>query len=196
MLVCFKCYFQSKAGKMRSQLMLCALVGFFLILKVNVNDAITFRLTNFVCESYNKSYAVFNTCRLKAVNRKKVLLNMNVTLLYPTNNIGIHCRLFKKANGYRPWTVDRKLDLCRYMRTRYDPYFKIVYGLFQDFSNINHTCPYVGHQILKDLYLRPELLGLLLPTGDYLLSLQWMFDKNAVDTNVSFSFVEDLLLSK
>ncbi|XP_026839935.1 uncharacterized protein LOC113564891 [Drosophila persimilis] len=173
---------------MRSALMLCTFSSF--------QDAVVFKFTNFICESYNKSFIVFNNCRLKAINRNKVILNMIATILHMANIITIHCRIFKKANGFKPWIIDRTVDICRFMRTGYDPYLKIVFGLFHDFSNMNHTCPYVGHQILKDFYLRPELLGLLLPTGDYLLSLHWIFGKNTVDTNVSFSFVEDLLKSK
>ncbi|XP_017139633.1 uncharacterized protein LOC108154052 [Drosophila miranda] len=164
--------------------------------KPSFQDAVVFKFTNFVCESYNKSFFVFNNCRLKAINRNKVVFNMNATILHPANAITIRCRLFKKANGFKPWMIVRSVDVCRYMRTGYDPYLKIVFGLFHDFSNINHTCPYVGHQILKDFYLRPELLRLPLPTGDYLLALHWIFGKNKVDTNASFSFVEDLLKSK
>ncbi|XP_033233038.1 uncharacterized protein [Drosophila pseudoobscura] len=159
-------------------------------------DAVVFKFTNFVCESYNKSFVVFNTCRLKAINRNKVVFNMNATILHPANAITIRCRLFKKANGFKPWMVDRSIDVCRYMRTGYDPYLKIVFGLFHDFTNMNHTCPYVGPQILNGFYLRPEMLRLPLPTGDYLLALHWIFGKNIVDTNASFSFVEDLLKSK
>ncbi|XP_026839940.1 uncharacterized protein LOC113564894 [Drosophila persimilis] len=178
---------------MRSELMLCSLIGLFIIL--NINDAVVFKFTNIVCESYNKSFFVFNTCRLKAINRNKVILNLNATILHTVNIFTVRFKLFKKANGFKPWMVDRSIDVCRFTHTSYDPYFKIIYELYREFTNMNHTCPYVGHQILKGFYLRPELLRLPFPSGDYMLSLRWIFGKSESptgDTNVSFSFVEDL----
>ncbi|XP_033241798.1 uncharacterized protein [Drosophila pseudoobscura] len=159
-------------------------------------DAVVFKFTNFVCESYNQSWFVFHNYRLKAVSRNKVLLNMNATILHPANNISVHGRIFKKANGYKPWLFDIYFDVCQYLRKRNQPFINIVYGLFKDFSNLNHSCPYVGPQIIKDFYLRPELLRLPFPTGDYLVAIQWYFDKKPLaDTNVSFTFVEDLMNS-
>ncbi|KAH8343980.1 hypothetical protein KR084_003089, partial [Drosophila pseudotakahashii] len=105
-------------------------------------EAVVFKFTNFACESYNTSWYVFHNCRLKAVARDKVLLNMNGTILHPAYDIHIQYQIFKRANGYKPWMFNNKLDACRYLRHPYDPVLAIVYGLFKDFSNINHTCPY------------------------------------------------------
>ncbi|XP_022214309.2 uncharacterized protein LOC111068861 isoform X1 [Drosophila obscura] len=182
---------------MRCQLMICAAIGLFLAFNINVNDAVIFKFTNAVCESYNQSWFVFHYCRLKAVSRSKVLFNMNGTILHPANNIKIHMRVFKKANGYKPWLFDVTCDACMHLRRRNTPLLSIVYGLFKQYTNINHTCPYVGPQIISDFYLKPELLRLPMPTGDYMLSMQWIFDnKLQFDTNISFTFIEDLLKSK
>ncbi|XP_034664406.1 uncharacterized protein LOC117898840 [Drosophila subobscura] len=159
-------------------------------------DALVFKFTNFVCESYNKSWLVFHKCRLKAVSRNKVLLNLNGTVLHPVNDISAHFRVFKRANGYKPWLFDVKFDACLYLKRRNHPAVNIVYSLFTPFSNINHSCPYVGAMLVKDLYLIPDLMRLPVPTGDYLLSMQWYYDKKLTfDTNVSVAFVEDLLTS-
>ncbi|XP_034650074.1 uncharacterized protein LOC117889744 [Drosophila subobscura] len=159
-----------------------------------MRDAVVFKFTNFVCESYNQSWFVFHNCRLKAVSRNRVILNMNGTVLHPAKDISIHGRIFKRANGYKPWLVDISFDACLYFRKRNQPIVNLVYGLFREFTNINHTCPYVGPQIIKDFYLKPELLRLPIPTGDYMCTIQWYFDKKPqFDTNVSFTFVEDLM---
>ncbi|XP_034650055.1 uncharacterized protein LOC117889741 [Drosophila subobscura] len=179
---------------MRSRLMFGVLLGIFLASKLDFNDAVVFKFTNFVCETYNQSWFVFHNCRLKAVSRSKVILNMNGTIFHPAHDISIHGRIFKRANGYKPWLIDIHFDACLYIRKRNQPVVNLVYGLFREFSNINHSCPYVGPQILKDFYLKPELLRLPIPTGDYMLTLQWYFDKKLqFDTNVSFTFVEDLI---
>ncbi|EDW34488.1 GL21553 [Drosophila persimilis] len=119
---------------------------------------------------------------------------MNGTVLHPAKDISIHARVLKRENGYKPWLFDFHVDVCRYLQKPNIPVANLIYGLFKEFSNINHTCPFVGPQIVKDFYLKFELLRLPLPTGDYMLSLLWFFDKKLqFDTNVSFTFVEDLL---
>ncbi|XP_002137864.4 uncharacterized protein [Drosophila pseudoobscura] len=193
----FQSYYSPKAGTMRFQLIICAVIGLFLAFRITINDAVIFKFTNAVCESYNQSWFVFHNCRLKAVSRSKVFFNMNGTILHPANDIKIHMRIFKKANGYKPWLFDVTCDACLHLRKRNTPFLSIVYGLFKPYTNINHTCPYVGPQIITDFYLRPELLRLPFPTGDYMLSMRWIFDKKLqFDTNISFTYVEDLIKSK
>ncbi|XP_044316406.1 uncharacterized protein LOC123037830 [Drosophila rhopaloa] len=178
---------------MRALLIIPALCGVLLTYNTGLNNAVVFKFTNVICESYNTSWFVFHNCRLKAVNRSKVLLNINGTVLHPAYDIHVHGQVLKRANGYKPWLVDQKLDECQYMRHRSIPVVTIVYGLFKEFSNMNHTCPYII-RIIKDFYLKTELLRLPLPTGDYMLTLRWFFDRKLqFDFNVSFTFVEDIL---
>nr|XP_017092685.2 uncharacterized protein LOC108122567 [Drosophila bipectinata] len=161
---------------------------------MNFSEAVSMKFTNLVCESYNQSWFVFHNCRLKAVRRDRIVLNINGTLLYPAQVIHVHGKLFKRANGYKPWLIDVKLDVCRFVKRNYNPVAKMIYNLFKKFTNINHTCPFEGPQIIKGFYLKPELLGLPFPTGDYLLSLRWLYDyKLQYDTNASFEFIEDLI---
>ncbi|XP_017111717.1 uncharacterized protein LOC108135485 [Drosophila elegans] len=119
---------------------------------------------------------------------------MNGTVLHPVDNIQLHAKILKKANGFKPWILESTVDACRFMRKRYDPFTIIVYNIFKEFTNINHTCPYVGPQIVKDFYLKSELLILPFPSGEYMLTMQWHFhSKRQFDTNVSFIYMEDLL---
>ncbi|XP_070136796.1 uncharacterized protein [Drosophila bipectinata] len=158
---------------------------------------LVFKFTNFVCGTYNESWFVFTNCRLKAVGRDKVVFNMNGIILQPAYRIRLYYQIFKKASGYKPWVVNGSLDACRFVRNRYDAFGRVIYGLFKEFSNMNHTCPYMGQQILKNFYLRYDRLLLPFPSGDYLLALRWHFDeKLQFDTNASFSLVEDLVLAK
>ncbi|KAH8302017.1 hypothetical protein KR044_001885, partial [Drosophila immigrans] len=155
-------------------------------------EAVVFKFTNAVCESYNKSWAIINNCRLRAISRNKTIFNMNITLLHPGNSILIDGQVFKRANGYKPWIVKFNVDACKFHRKPYNPAAILIYSLFKEFSNLNHTCPY-GDQILKGFYLRHEILRLPFPTGDYLLAMNWLFDnKKLVFTNISFAFIEDL----
>ncbi|XP_017092683.2 uncharacterized protein [Drosophila bipectinata] len=158
-----------------------------------MQEAVVFKFTNFQCESYNRSWFVFHECRLRAISRTKVILNMNGTILYPANRILTQFILYKRDNGYKPWLVNVRIDTCRFVKQNYNPVAKIIFSLFQEFSNINHTCPYMGPQILQGFYLRPEKLIRPLPNGDYMLAIIWNFDRRPqFDTNISFTFAEDL----
>ncbi|KAH8302016.1 hypothetical protein KR044_001886, partial [Drosophila immigrans] len=156
-------------------------------------EAVVFKFTNVVCESCDKSWAVVNNCRLRAINRNKTVFNMNVTLLHPSSKILIYVQVFKRANGYKPWLFKFTIDACKFLKKPSNPVASLIYGLFKEFSNINHSCPYVGDQIVKGFYLRPELLRLPFPTGDYLLAANWIYNnKIRAVTNISFAFIEDL----
>ncbi|KAH8376914.1 hypothetical protein KR093_002196, partial [Drosophila rubida] len=156
-------------------------------------DAVLFKFTNAVCDSYNKSWVVINNCRIRAVSRSKNTFNFNGTIIHPSHNIFVEGQLFKRASGYKPWLFKATIDACRFAKKSYNPVAIIVYNLFKQFSNLNHTCPYVGHQIIKGFYLRHELLLNPIPTGQYLLNLTWLFGmRKQFFTNVYFEFTEDL----
>ncbi|XP_070138061.1 uncharacterized protein [Drosophila bipectinata] len=157
------------------------------------SEAVVFKLTNAVCVSYNETWFLFHHCRLKAVSRNKVVLNLNGTVLHPVHKINVHAKIFKRENGYKPWLIETKVDVCRFVVTSYDPFSKLVFNLFKEFSNFDHPCPFMGLQYVMGFYLRPELLILPFPSGDYMLMLRWFFhNKLTFDTNVSFVFTEDL----
>ncbi|XP_068150785.1 uncharacterized protein [Drosophila tropicalis] len=160
-------------------------------------NAVIFKMTNAVCLSYNESWVIIHTCRLKAVQRDRTTFNFNGTILKEARDIELHMRVFKRASGYKPWLFHVEMDACRYLRKPYNPFGILVFNLYKEFTNFNHSCPYIGTQIVKGFYLRPELLKLPLPSGDYLLSIRWHFDKKLqFDTNVSFQFVEDIAVSR
>ncbi|KAH8248705.1 hypothetical protein KR032_002376, partial [Drosophila birchii] len=155
--------------------------------------AVYFRFTNYVCKSYNESWFRFNNCRLKAISREKVVLNLNATVLHSVNNVHVKLKMYKRANGFKPWLIDLNIDICRYLRKAYNPFVKLVYSFVKEFSNLNHTCPYIGAILVQGLYLKPELLILPFPTGEYLLTMRWSFDQRLqFDNNATFMFIEDL----
>jgi len=101
-----------------------------------------FKMTNVVCTNLNESWINVTECRLRAINRNKTILNIYVNILHPVNNCGIEGQLFQKANGYKPWLYKVSIDACRFIKKPYNPFAVLVFNLFKDFSNFNHTCPY------------------------------------------------------
>ncbi|KRF97929.1 uncharacterized protein Dwil_GK27686 [Drosophila willistoni] len=156
--------------------------------------AARFKFTNTQCETYNKTWVTIEHCRLHAISRHKTVLNINATFHYPATNIKIRLQVLKKANGYKPWLIDATVDACAFMQKPNHPVVKMIYNWIKNVSTVNHTCPYMGPQQVKDFYLTPQQMPLPLPTGEYALFLTWIFSNlPQFTTNVYFTFVEDLL---
>ncbi|ALC41235.1 maker46 [Drosophila busckii] len=55
----------------------------------NCNEAVEFKFTNAVCESLNRSIVQFETCRIKAVSRKKNVFNLVAILQHSLLGLGV-----------------------------------------------------------------------------------------------------------
>ncbi|XP_016989540.1 uncharacterized protein LOC108051821 isoform X2 [Drosophila rhopaloa] len=147
------------------------------------------KMTNVVCDSYNKSWTVFHYCRLKAYSRNKTSLHINATFLHPANNISLRLKMMKRANGYKPFLFDFTIDACQFLRRRNNPVIKMFHNLIRDVSTLNHSCPY-GLQVVSDFH-RVEL-PVPFPSGDYVVLLDFIFDgKTQFFVNIYSHLVED-----
>ncbi|EDW60092.2 uncharacterized protein Dvir_GJ21293 [Drosophila virilis] len=146
-------------------------------------NAVNFKFTNLVCGHFNESWIGVNQCRLRALSRNMTTLNLNLSLLYSTGrNVQVKGQLFQKASGYKPWLYKVTIDACRFLKKPYHPLAILVYKMFRDYSNLNHTCPF-----------ELENLPHAIPTGDYLLKLDWFMNRKLqITTDVYFAFEEDL----
>nr|XP_017098046.2 uncharacterized protein LOC108126119 [Drosophila bipectinata] len=159
-----------------------------------LKDSVTFKLTNVRCESYNKSWVLINECRLKAINRHRIVFNFNATFIHPTRNIFVFYQMFKRESGYKPWLFKYSIDCCRFLKAPFNPFAIMVYDLYKDFSNVNHTCPLFGDILIRGMYLSTAVKIPPFPTGNYMLSSVWSFYGNPqFGVNISFDFVENLV---
>jgi len=117
-----------------------------------MQDASSFKFTNTICESFNKSWMVFHECRLRVAKRNVIVLNINGTILHPTNAVNINSQVLKKANGYKPWLFNITFDFCEYQRRHHIPYFKMLFDLFRNSTNFDHKCPFNVSNIFNHLY--------------------------------------------
>ncbi|XP_064540341.1 uncharacterized protein LOC135429800 [Drosophila montana] len=149
--------------------------------------------TNVICETRNKSLVIVDQCRLRALSRNKTILNIGVELLHPVRNLYINWKLYKRENGYKPWLGQYTVDYCAFMRRVNHPVIKLLYDIIQDFTNLNHTCPFVGKIVVKDFFWDTTNYTLPAPTGDYLLLLTWISNKKKqLLTSIYFSFKQDI----
>ncbi|XP_062126296.1 uncharacterized protein LOC133839016 [Drosophila sulfurigaster albostrigata] len=158
------------------------------------NDAVTFKFTNFVCVNNAKSVLTVEECRVRAVSRNRNTFNLNITLLHPVNWARIDGQIFKKGESlkYQPWLYSASIDGCRFVKKAYHPVANIVYKLFKPFSNLNHTCPFEGTILLRGFYLRWDVLPNAIPTGEYMLNMNWVFSNtSSLTTNSYYEFKED-----
>ncbi|EDW80180.2 uncharacterized protein Dwil_GK23592 [Drosophila willistoni] len=139
--------------------------------------------TNFKCSTKDKSYADFEICRIKAVNRTHKYVDLHVRLhKLPIDNVTIHLRFMRyDGQGYKVYFVDSTFDACKFLKNpTKNPLVRIFYESYRKYSNVNHTCPY-NHDIiinklwtsgLYDRYL--DLISYLpVASGDYALFTDW-----------------------
>ncbi|KAH8261233.1 hypothetical protein KR044_005747, partial [Drosophila immigrans] len=157
-------------------------------------ESVVFKYTNAVCESFNKTIIIIEKCRVRVVNRQKTTFNFNCTLMQPVRTVSVVLRVFKRANGYKPWLYTINVNVCQFLEKPYNPIALLVYNQFKPFTNFeNMKCPLIGIKTIEGAYPRHELMRLPLPTGEYLLFFAWKFNGLTVaDTNISFAFIEDL----
>nr|XP_032292064.1 uncharacterized protein LOC6625560 [Drosophila virilis] len=150
-------------------------------------------MTNAICESRNRSWVTIEQCRLRAISRNKTVLNIEVTFLQPAYKIHVNIQMKKKANGYKPWLANYTIDGCAFMRRVNHPGVKILWEMIKDCSTVNHTCPYVGKQAVRDMWADLRNLKLPVPSGEYLILITWMLDmKPQFVTNVYFTLSQDM----
>ncbi|KAH8311913.1 hypothetical protein KR044_008542, partial [Drosophila immigrans] len=155
-------------------------------------EAVTVRFTNVFCKSSNQSIYVVNICRLRAIKRNKYIFNYDATILHEIFESKVNLQMVKKANGYKPWLYNITFDACEFQKRHNNPMLKMVFNIFKDYSNLNHSCPYIGTIQVTGLYLKPQSIPVPMPTGEYGLLTTWNFDNKMTSyLNLYFEYVED-----
>ncbi|KAH8307150.1 hypothetical protein KR044_006055, partial [Drosophila immigrans] len=157
-------------------------------------EAVYLRFTNVKCKVHNTTWIRFYECRLKAIRRNLTVFNMNGTLDYSVNDVIVHLQMFKRANGYKPFIINTSYDACSAIKNFCNPYGKFVYNLYKDYSNFNHTCPYVGPLLVKGFHVQAEKMFIPLATGHYLIVTNWIIEKTSqLTVKVYFEYTENII---
>lgn len=94
----------------------------------------------------------------------------------------IRIQVFKQdySNQYQPFLINSTVNMCKVLsKKNFSAYGKIVQKLSERFSNFNHSCPYEGHLVARDLYIDESLLPVF-PLGVYKISIYLM--ENHINT--------------
>ncbi|XP_068146927.1 uncharacterized protein [Drosophila tropicalis] len=125
------------------------------------------------CLVSDRTFMGVEYCRIKSVNRTYKYFSLKFNLFkVPVENATVNIVLYKRFNDYKPFLYNVTIDTCRFLASRNrNPFFNILYGLFSQQSNANHSCPY-DHDIIVDKvtvdFLNHHVARFIpIPSGDY-----------------------------
>lgn len=138
-----QCLMQFVAVKMRFLINFKFVMAFNILIQLPAFIAYM-KFTNLKCVAYDKPFADFRQCKLKALSRNTVALYLHVQLFQvPVNNVSVNLDVYKRANGYRPFMFNITMDFCQFLiNKKRIPFFKLLMDTIAVYSNINHTCPF------------------------------------------------------
>ncbi|XP_075157497.1 uncharacterized protein LOC142230754 [Haematobia irritans] len=139
------------------------------------NEAKIIKFTKLECKDYDKSFVHFKQCQLKAIGRNRIALQLIANLKKKIDDtLIINAELFRKSHDFRPFMYNDTMEFCGFIKNpnRY-MFWKILVQEMIQFTNVNHTCPYEGDIIVKDLILEENMLKTLpFPSNDYMVHLK------------------------
>ncbi|XP_075169044.1 uncharacterized protein LOC142241187 [Haematobia irritans] len=138
-----------------------------------VLSGVNIKLTNLICRPSPK-YFHNHSCVLKAVNRYKAVAKMECLAKDKLTNLTANIALFARnsANIYNPFLINFTLNVCKmFDKHLQGPYGKITSAILTRYTNVNHSCPYTGSLIAKNLYVDASMLPFVLPQSSYKLTL-------------------------
>ncbi|XP_017080082.1 uncharacterized protein LOC108113888 [Drosophila eugracilis] len=135
--------------------------------------------TNLKCGIMDRKFASFKKCYIKAVNRTHKYIDVHVNLYQtPIDNVTVHAKLMRHDNhGYKPFFIDVTFDGCKFLKNQRQPIVKMLYEMYKNSSNVNHTCPY-DHDIILDHLWTGNIemdIAKYIPmlNGDYAVFSEW-----------------------
>ncbi|EDV95704.1 GH15853, partial [Drosophila grimshawi] len=138
--------------------------------------------TNLKCNATDRNIGEFDYCYIKAVNRTHKYVSVYFKLYQrPLSNITLNIKVFRKSNGYQPFIPTINIDLCKFLINQKHPFMIIFYKITKQYSNINHTCPYITDVYVDKMYtgnLESDFMRYIpIPEGDYLIRLEFQYNK-------------------
>ncbi|EDV95706.1 GH17265, partial [Drosophila grimshawi] len=100
------------------------------------------------CNATDRKIGEFDYCYIKAVNRTHKYVSLYYKLYErPITQIKLNIKIFRKSNGYQSFAPNLKIDICKFLINQKHPIMIIFYKIAQQYSNMNHTCPYIVSNI-------------------------------------------------
>ncbi|XP_039954149.1 uncharacterized protein LOC120770613 [Bactrocera tryoni] len=146
------------------------------------------RFNEIICNSTDPQI-YFEKCYISKVNKSTTTLTMHQKLLQPIYTAYCNISVIQLSNSLnRVWYKFTNIDACGFFKKRRNPVLRILFSTFQEFSNINHTCPYKDYLIFNDLAIDDRKLAPIpaMP-GDYVVQTDWRL--NGINTAQVIVFI-------
>ncbi|XP_065368996.1 uncharacterized protein LOC135961425 [Calliphora vicina] len=151
------------------------------------------------CSSNSKYFYDNHSCRLKAVNRFKSVGMMHFYPRDPLHSISFNMALYMRndANIFKPHIVNITVNLCNNYDSRSSGIYKaVVMKVLKQFTNLNHSCPYEGALVAKNLYLDANLIPIRMAKKSYMAKLLFYKGiRKVVDPLMTVKLYMDLIES-
>ncbi|XP_054739344.1 uncharacterized protein LOC129245287 [Anastrepha obliqua] len=101
-------------------------------------------------------------------------MKVHAQLKVVAREVNVTIRLFKRANGWKPFLYNVNFDACKFLKNpKSNPVAEFFYNVMKEYSNTNHTCPYDHDLILDKFRLSQNLVKLPFPIGEYAVDTVW-----------------------
>ncbi|KAH8267099.1 hypothetical protein KR018_005688, partial [Drosophila ironensis] len=142
------------------------------------------RFTNVTCKSLDPELSTVDYCEMKTLGKNQNSLRMRYSLWKPlTQNLQLQMQLMAKGNrddNWHPFLYTANMDMCRFLKNRYNYVVKRVFEFIDGHSNLNHSCPfnekYIAIDDLTNTEISSKLIGLPLSLGFYYLHTKWIIE--------------------
>ncbi|KAH8307725.1 hypothetical protein KR044_011317, partial [Drosophila immigrans] len=132
------------------------------------------RFTNIKCESFNKTFADFETCRLNVLGRGVIGVQAHLKVfILPVETVSINWSMWRRYSGYKPFLYNASCDFCQLLAHPYSISFQsLVLNAIKTKANLNHNCP-----------IRVSILFVHMSTGQ----IMYKFQHDIIVSNLIFN---------
>ncbi|XP_017002544.2 uncharacterized protein [Drosophila takahashii] len=134
-------------------------------------------------------------CDIKAIDRKRNMLNINAILNKTVSEFEIDFKMVKREiGGWHPFLYEMRVDVCQFFKNRRKFFIpNLIYSFMKPFTTVNHTCPYTAGAEMGLLDYSPDEDGVIskfpVEYGQYGLQTTWYMNKvQALKLNGSVLF--------
>ncbi|XP_017042965.1 uncharacterized protein LOC108089299 [Drosophila ficusphila] len=157
---------------MRTYIYTLPFFGFFTTILTHMT------FTNIKCGTRDSKFVDFEKCYIKAVNRSHKYIDIHANLYQlPVDNVTVKVEFMRKDHGYKPFFVNITVDACRFLKNQKNPIIKMVYNVYKNNTNANHTCPFDHDFIIDHLWtgnIESDFTRLIpMMQGDYGFFTEW-----------------------
>lgn len=115
-----------------------------------------------------ESGVTWNHCVIKHISRRNIKIHLENSFKEPLKTTWAHGVLYYKYTRYQKYAIDLWEDLCGSLaKTAHSYFMRFLLGYVMQYTNLNHTCPYYDHVILKvdNISMDRFIIEPLLPAG-------------------------------